>query len=377
MYFDVRCLNRPTKSGLLFDVERLGEILLTAARLVAITATLLPIIRHDAWWIRIFDFPRAQIAIVGALTLAADLIFRTESGMMINALRLMLTFSLAYQGYMIYPYTFFARKQVQAAQKPEKERKLSLLLANVRMHNRNAAALRQIIRQADPDVVLAVETDEWWQSELREFERTRPFVVHRPQDNTYGMILYSRLELIDSEVRCLFEDDVPSIRTTLRLPLGTRVRLYCLHPKPPVPQEHPRSTERDAELVVVGRESKREQMPVIVLGDLNDVGWSRTSFLFQKISGLVDPRIGRGLYNSFHASYPFMRCPLDHFFHSTHFRLIELRRLAHFGSDHFPMYIALSYEPDAEQEQKAPEADAADEAEATEKIKAPDSVRHP
>ncbi len=365
------------KRALLSDVERLGKTLLTAASVAAVTATLLPLMRHQAWWIRVFDFPRAQIALVGALALAGDIIFRTNPGMNSNALRAILGVAVAYQGYMIYPYTLFARKQVQAARRSDKDRNLSLLIANVRMQNRNAAGLRQIICQTDPDVVLAVETDEWWQRELGELQRTYPFTVYQPQDNTYGMILYSKLELVEPKVRFLVDEGVPSIRAALRLPAGTRVRLYCLHPKPPVPQENPRSAERDAELLLVGREAARQRMPVIVLGDLNDVGWSRTSFLFQRISGLLDPRIGRGLYNSFHVSYPFMRCPLDHFFHSTHFRLIELRRLPHFGSDHFPMYIALSYEPDAEQEQEAPEADTADEAEATEKIKGLDGVHHP
>src|SRR4030095_2295488 len=90
--------------------------------------------------------------------------------------------------------------------------------------------------------------------------------------------------------------------------------------------------------------------------------------LISKISGLLDPRIGRGFYNSFHAEYFFLRFPLDHFFHSTHFRLIELKRLAYFGSDHFPMFIRLSYEPEAERQQGAPQAHASDEAEAREKI---------
>jgi hypothetical protein len=51
--FDTTCLNSQNKNGLLFDVESLGEILLTAAGLVAIAATLLPLIRCQAWWIRI------------------------------------------------------------------------------------------------------------------------------------------------------------------------------------------------------------------------------------------------------------------------------------------------------------------------------------
>ena len=129
------------------------------------------------------------------------------------------------------------------------------------------------------------------------------------------------------------------------------------------------SRPRDAELLVVGRETKDLKQPVVVLGDLNDVSWSHTNNLFQKISGLLDPRIGRGLYNTFHAEYPFMRFPLDHFFHSDHFRLVEIRRLDYVGSDHFPVFIRLSLEPGAEQQQEELPTNAADRKEAEETIK--------
>jgi hypothetical protein len=43
--------------------------------LLAVVATLLPLFRKGAWWIRIFDFPRAQIAFLAVLVLLADLAF--------------------------------------------------------------------------------------------------------------------------------------------------------------------------------------------------------------------------------------------------------------------------------------------------------------
>jgi hypothetical protein len=48
--------------------------------------------------------------------------------------------------------------------------------------------------------------------------------------------------------------------------------------------------------------------------------------------------------------------------------VIELNRLPYFGSDHFPMQIRLSYEPEAQTVQQAPEPRPAEEAEASEKI---------
>lgn len=349
-------------------MERLLDVFFTIAELAAIASTLVPFIRSDAWWVRIFDFPRIQIAAISTLILAGDLAFRKDTSLSGHIIHVVLTLCILYQAYKIRPYTVFARKQVERAKQPRNESTVSLLLANVKMDNRNSILLRQIITEADPDVILIVEADEWWQNELRRFATIHRFTVQQPQDNTYGMLLYSRLELVGPEVRFLIEDDVPSIRAALKLRAGVEIELHCLHPKPPVPQENAQSTERDAELMVVGKETKGKELPVIVMGDLNDVAWSQTTLLFQKISRLVDPRIGRGLYNSFHAGYFFLRFPLDHFFHSTHFRLIRLKRLAYFGSDHFPMYIRLSYEPEAQRQQTAPEARQSDESQATAKI---------
>ena len=62
------------------------------------------------------------------------------------------------------------------------------------------------------------------------------------------------------------------------------------------------------------------------------------------MSGLLDPRIGRGLFNTFDAGNPIFRFPLDHVFHSSHFRLFRLCRLPKVGSDHFPVLVELNLE---------------------------------
>ncbi|HEX8351188.1 MAG TPA: endonuclease/exonuclease/phosphatase family protein, partial [Hymenobacter sp.] len=108
----------------------------------------------------------------------------------------------------------------------------------------------------------------------------------------------------------------------------------------------------------------------IVAGDMNDVAWSHTSELFRRLSGLLDPRIGRGLLPTFHADYSLLRWPLDHIFHSAHFKVQAIERLPHIGSDHFPIFLRLSYEPrdKHKQQENAEQPDSEDKEEAQEKI---------
>jgi endonuclease/exonuclease/phosphatase (EEP) superfamily protein YafD len=154
----------------------------------------------------------------------------------------------------------------------------------------------------------------------------------------------------------------------VKLKSGRWIKIYCLHPKPPFPSESNTAANRDAELLIVGKKAIKENVPVLLFGDFNDVAWSNTTRLFQKISKLLDPRIGRGFFNTFHAKYPLLRWSLDHIFHSSHFQLAEIKRLNKIGSDHFPIYIKLHCDSSARKKQEEPKADSDDRERASEKI---------
>ena len=89
---------------------------------------------------------------------------------------------------------------------------------------------------------------------------------------------------------------------------------------------------------------------------------------FQRISGLLDPRVGRRYVNTFHADYPLLRWSLDHVFHSTDFALVKMERLPHMGSDHFPVHVVLQTGRVFEQVQQPLKQTDADEQEAQEAI---------
>ena len=339
---------------------------------LALVVTLLPILRQTAWWIRICDFPRLQIVAGLVLSLAAQLALPAEPSLANSFFTVSLGVALVYQLSRIWPYTPLHRRQVADASRPadDTDHHLSLMVANVLMYNRDASRCLGHIRHYQPDVVLAVETDDWWLSQLQRIEGDYPYTCHAPLPNTYGMLVFSRLPLREPQIRYILDPEIPSFHGCAVMPNGVAVNMHFLHPKPPAPKESKNSARRDAELLVVGKIIQHHDGPTLVAGDLNDVAWSHTSELFRRLSRLLDPRIGRGLLPTFHADYKLLRWPLDHVFHSSHFRLQRLERLTHIGSDHYPIYIRLSYEPEGWQEQEAAleAADADDHEEAAEKI---------
>ncbi|MDM1486888.1 MULTISPECIES: endonuclease/exonuclease/phosphatase family protein [Acinetobacter] len=301
------------------------------------------LIPRDEWWIRGADFPRLQILALGIIAFILLLVWEHPWDMSRQVILIGVIAALAYQLKMVLPYTLLWKKQVKQV-RPEQlnpEKQISLIVSNVLTPNQKHHLLIEQIQQLKPDLVLTLESDQIWQQALTEIEVDYPYRVAVPLDNLYGMHLYSRLPLKDTEIKFILSDEIPSIHTTVFLPSGQPVQLYCLHPKPPSPTEAKDSTLRDAELLIVGDQIKDLDESCIVMGDLNDVAWSRTTRLFQRISGLLDPRVGRHYINTFHADYPLLRWSLDHVFHSTDFALVKMKRLAHIGSDHFPVYVVL------------------------------------
>ena len=312
------------------------SIVLHILGLLAIIATLLPLWRTTRWWVRILDFPRFQVALLCLGILLAWVFAASPAGpdwIFIGCLAA----AFAWQMSWIWRYLPGAPREVGKAEiSPGGAEGIALLTTNVLQSNRDVGGLVRIILDANPDVVLALETDEWWCSELTGALSTRyPHAVRYPLSNGYGLALVSRLELIDPEVRFVVDEAIPSIRTAVRLRAGPTIDLYCVHPRPPSVQQD--SSERDLELVLVGQEIRERRRPAILVGDLNDVAWSPSTVRFTGVGGLLDPRRGRGFYNTYPARLPGLRYPLDYVFTTPHFDVSGMQVLPRFGSDHLPL----------------------------------------
>lgn len=324
--------------------------------------------KFDSWWIRGFDFPRIQISFLILINIGLALaVYSFQQPWHFLILGALLA-SLVYQCWLIFPYTILAKKQVLNYQGGPSDNEISILVSNVLMTNRAYQKLIDLINFRNPDIFLTLESDKGWEEALDQLEDRNPYTVKVPLDNLYGMHLYSKLPLKDMEVRYLIKDDIPSIHGFVSLDNGLKAKIHCLHPRPPSPSESDTSTNRDAEILLVGDKIEENPKLTLVFGDLNDVAWSRTTKIFQRVSGLMDPRRGRGFFNTFTTEYYFLRWPLDHVFHSNDFTLIDIAREKNIGSDHFPMYIKLNYAPEKKSSQEKLDLDEPQQEWAKEKI---------
>lgn len=318
-------------------ISRLAALLLLAG---AVTMTLLPLLRIKAGPVRLFDFPRLQIAAVALAALVATFASSTTepdpAAFVIGAVALA---TMLWQGLHIAPYVpgIGAASPTAASRHPERE--LTLLVANVLRENSRVEPLARLIDRCDPDVVLLLETDEAWVRRAEPMAARFPHRLAEPLGNHYGLYFLTRLDCPAAEVRRVVAADVPSVKARITTRSGYAIDLYGLHPRPPLPDQS--SRQRDVELLRIAEEVRQNARPAIVCGDLNDVAWSRTTQRFLATSGMLDPRVGRGLYATFHADLWFARWPLDHVFHTPDLRLVSLEVLPHIGSDHLPICVTL------------------------------------
>ena len=344
-------MRHPEGSGRTPTWKRVVQVALCVLGVLCLITAALPSIPSDRWWVRVWDFPRLQLAGCYAAVAAAILFALPRTGLKWALVGLLAAATL-WQGWWALPYLPIYPTQTAAAEAPRPERTLRILAANVLKTNRRYDRLIDLVRRTRPDLVVLTEPDEQWARNLEPLEQDWPHTVEVPSDTTYGMLLLSRLPLVEPRVEYLLEEDVPSIHTLVRLRSGELIRLIAIHPNPPRPGED--TDDRDAELIVTAKLVRDEERAAVVVGDLNDVGWSETTRLFQKISGLLDPRVGRGLYATFPADLPLLRYPLDHLFAAPQFRLVRMGVLESIGSDHLPMWVELSYEPERPAGRAAP-----------------------
>lgn len=336
--------------------ERQGTIprtILVGAALLLSAASLLPLVETNAWWVRFLDFPRVHY-LVGLLVIAILYVllggFREILGWIAFGLMLL---AAGYNLYKLHPYApLMPKAAIEAETCPEGSR-LRVLIANLQAGSNRSEAIIDIVRRHDPDLVLAMETDPWWNARLSVLDGAYPYNIGYVDQGFFGIELFSKYPLDTPEIRFLTPNDAPSVFTRLRLPNGSRIAFYGIHPEPPMIGQA--STWRDAQILAAAIEARAAKDPVVVAGDLNAVPWERVVRRAMRVGGLLDPRVGRGYLATYDTrQVPLLWWPLDQVLFQDEFAVTHFERLPEFGSDHYPLLAELCHLPAAAERQQAP-----------------------
>jgi endonuclease/exonuclease/phosphatase (EEP) superfamily protein YafD len=312
-----------------------------------------------SWVLRVCDFPRAQVLSIGLVLIAVLIMamligfpFEPQGGAITWAFATLLVVSVILQGLWAIQFTPLRPVTVRRASlSPESMNETGqafrLVTANVDFENSDPSKAMRMLMDQDPDLLAMVETDDTWDEIIEGYRSQYPYIVKELREKGRGVAVLSRLQIEHSEIKYLVDQDRPSIWMRVCLPGTGCVRVIITHPAPPgLPKRNGQgrhsSKKRDIELdLIASYIGDRPNDHWILAGDFNDVGWSWTTLKAKQVSGLSDPRIGRGMYNTFPAAYPFLRYPIDHVLVSDAFELVELRRIESIGSDHLPLLADL------------------------------------
>ncbi|WP_339743519.1 endonuclease/exonuclease/phosphatase family protein [uncultured Rubinisphaera sp.] len=347
---------------------------LRIAALCIIFLSALPFLPVGAWWVRICDFPRVQLLGLLMLVLLITCILRCFSTWQTldTAWLIIIGLTGLWQISFILPYTKVWSEEVPGITEiPAENPSFRIVVANLEIGNEEKSAVVEKLNELDPDILLTIETDQPWMDELKNLDPELKLHSHVVRDEGLGMALWTRLEVIEEEIKHLVSERRASFFTTFSIPAG-KFNFVGLHPTPPglkdsTDDERRDSRVRDAELMLIAKQvADKQQDSWIVTGDFNDVAWSHTTRLFKRTSGLKDPRIGRQMLNTYHAEYPLLRYPIDHVFVSKGFHLESLDRVIIPGSDHFAVIADLVFIAEAGID---PEPEGNDEEDSKEMIK--------
>ena len=182
--------------------------------------------------------------------------------------------------------------------------RLRLVSINVQTENERSDLVLEFLRRTDADVILLMEVNERWMNALESLRTNYPQVIAKPREDNFGIALFSRLPLTNSEVIELAQAEVPSIVTILEVG-GQNIFLLGTHSPPPGSAENARL--RNEQFREIAARVSRRTTPAIVLGDLNSTPWSPYFSELLRESGLKNTSQGRGLFGSWPAGMPFAR----------------------------------------------------------------------
>ena len=214
---------------------------------------------------------------------------------------------------------------------------LKVLTVNVSYRQFKERRLLEIVREANPDILVVQELTPHAERVLADLDTAFPHFRKFPADRQYGIGLWSRYELESGGTIALGR--LPAIEAHVRGPSGT-FTVIGVHLSAPMTRR--RAAARNQQLTELAGRAAAVQGPLIVAGDFNTTPYSPYFVDFLHASGVTDSRRGRTISTSWPTMLPWAGIPIDHVAVNDGFSILSHRRLPNFESDHFGALVEVA-----------------------------------
>lgn len=309
----------------------------------------------DNWWLDLFRHFQLQYALLALGLLAHTLLRR---GWLL--LPVALTLALFHVGWALplwIPSAQAAASSLrlgsvnavgsEAAAQPQAVR---LLHFNVLVLNTNVRQVVRLIETTDADVVTLNEVEKHWPKQLAASASLINRYPYRVRNSRDVWVLsrwpiqqvrqHGRVDLSDG-----FRFD-SWLELTVAPPDAPPFRLLALHSPTPIRPSLARMQR--ALFQTIASKTPPEtlnNMPTLLVGDLNTTCWSRAYDQLLQTTRLHDARLGRGALLSWGIPWPLgpLGLPIDQVLHTAHWQVQSLTVLPPSGSDHRPLLLQAQY----------------------------------
>ena len=222
---------------------------------------------------------------------------------------------------------------------------LKIMSMNVWGDNLEYQQVIDHVNDVSPDVLLIIEYSNQWNQELQALHSSYPYRLSQPRWHGYGIALFSKRPLENSEVWQLTADqtDVPALTAEVKVG-GRNVRLAGLHTMSPTNSQ--RLDLRNTQMKQIANYLSDSTEPTILVGDFNCTPWSPYFKDLLKTFGYRDSRQGQGYLASWNLETPALFwIPIDHGLVSNEIHVHRRSVGTACGSDHRPMILEVSVAP--------------------------------
>lgn len=213
--------------------------------------------------------------------------------------------------------------------------RLRVATINLLASNREIERAARWLEATDPDVVALLEFTPAHEKALERLRAKWPFAASKTVDSPFGIALWSKTELRDTEVFAFGASWSWAVRATTTTAIG-EVSVLAMHPPPPMAEEY--AAGRDRALRELAATTAAMPGLRLVLGDANATRWSRAFEDGVAAADLRDSCEGFGFQGSWPVGLPwFFRVPIDHVLVGDGLAVVRRELGVDVGSDHLPV----------------------------------------